>query len=335
MLISFSIFFSIYFNKIKKSQINFSALLINLTSKKKHKAKQFIITNKPFKASNLNLKQIVMEINKCKICMLKKTNSACSLSHHKDNNRNNNNNTFCFKSYTKPRHKCIHNHHHNVEGNRSSAVLSMENQELISLSPIRQHPAVFTQNDYDPDQVNAFTFRILAFLILHFGLIVIAILWHSYLEETRNYFSFKSMISRLNDQNAKYVVYVVYSLISFFFMIMIWVSRLRIQFPLNYFMFFIYTAIMANFYSYATLYHGTSVFIEFFSIILLTLFLLAMLCLCQRKLNMVNNPYLPYPYIYLFVILFLIIFHVSTFTLFLNIIILIKLITNFCSFDSS
>ena len=248
-----------------------------------------------------------MEINKCKICMLKNSNSACSLSHHnKSKNKNkNNNNNYCFNNLNKGRHKCYSNNH--ARDDQSSAVLSMENQELISLSPNRL--PIQQQNDYDPEQVNKFTFRILFFLIAHFSSIIIVIVWHSYMEETKSFYSFKAMTSRLSDRNAKYVVYIVYSVIASFFVLMICISRLRIQFPLNYLMFFIYTVIMANFYGYITLYHGTSVFIEFFSIILLTLFLLAMLCLCQRKLSMIDVPFFPYLYSYLSIMLFLLIFY--------------------------
>ena len=110
-----------------------------------------------------------MEINKCKICLLKNSSSACSLSHHnksRNNKNRNNNNNFCFNNLNKAKYKCQHSNY--ARDDQSSAVLSMENQELISLTPNRlpiqqQLQQQQQHNEYEPEEVNKFTLRILFF----------------------------------------------------------------------------------------------------------------------------------------------------------------------------
>lgn len=251
----------------------------------------------------------------CKLCTLKKTKSECLISKENDNNNNNN----CFKSYNKTRHKCYHNFN---SSKRHSDILSMENQELLPLGAPRMHNNyAFNNEESNSDtfeQINSLSFRILIFLMIHFGFIITTTIFFCYLEEIKSQYAIRSIINKYIDKNAKFIIYFVYFLIFLFFLLMVSISKLKMQLPFQYLIFLIYTLIMSLFYTYLTMFHVTSILIEFFSIILLSLILLSIYCCCQRKYTLINVPYLPYVYSYLSILIFLFIFYLFKISLSVN-----------------
>ena len=244
--------------------------------------------------------------SKCKICLIKKSNSECSIKTTNTNNNNNNNNNNYFNQ--RYQHKCLHNNNKPNESN----IISIENQELISLNPYKKHDYLnnnTNNNDLLEEELNNLTFRILFLLMFHFSSIIITILFFCYLEESNSVYSINSILTKLNDKISKFLFIFIYFLIVLFFILMICISKISLRFPLNLLVFLFYTFIISLFYSYLTQHHANGLFIQFFFIILLDLFLVLLFCFCQRKLTLINKPIVPYIYSYLCLIIFLFIFY--------------------------
>ena len=239
----------------------------------------------------MDLNQNENDKSKCQICIIKKV-SELSVD------KNNNNNNFRSKSRneSRDRHK-----HYNYKHQRALDLLSLNNQEIISLEPPRIDP-------HDIEQANSISLKILITLCFHFVCIISCIICFCYLEEINSKYSLNSFLLKLTNLYPKYLVYLVYFLMFCLFILIVSVARFRMQSPLHFFIFIIYTIIMSLFYSYLTLYHYTNLFVEFFAIVLLSLILLVFFCSCQRKFSLINLPYLPYVYTFTSLIMFLIIY---------------------------
>jgi hypothetical protein len=259
--------------------------------------------------NNFNLNKLKLQTmesakkSKCKICLIKKSNSECSIKTTNTNNNNNNNNNYFNQRY---QHKCLHNNNNKPNG---SNIISIENQELISLNPYKKHDYLHNTNDLLEEELNNFAIRILFLLMFHFSSIIITISFFCYLEESNSVYAINSILTKLNDKISKYLFIFIYFLIVFFFILMICVSKISLRFPFNLLVFLFYTFIISLFYSYLTQHHANGLFIQFFFIILLDLFLLLLFCFCQRKLTLINKPIVPYIYSYLCLIIFLFIFY--------------------------
>lgn len=240
----------------------------------------------------MNFKHNTNNPSQCQICLIKQVSQLSA-------DKNNNNNINKSKYYSN-RHKC-YNKRCQQQQQASCDLLSVENQELISLGP----PRIDSNN---VEQVNSLSLKIILFLGVHFSCIISMIILCCYLEEINSKYSLNLLVFKLTAHYAKYFIYFLYFLMFSFFILIVSAARFRIQSPLHYFMFAAYTLVMSLFYSYLTLYYFTNLFIEFLSIVLLGLILMSLFCSCQRKFSLVNVPYLPYLYTFGSLSLFLAIY---------------------------
>ena len=162
-------------------------------------------------------------------------------------------------------------------------------------------------------QCNLFSLNILKHIFIHYLLIFFILVLFKFLKVNKSNYSMQVFLAKIFNNSivsSTSIIWCSSGLSLTFFILLILCPKLRSCKPVNFIVFFFYTASIGLFYSYLMETYSTDFFLEFNTIVLISLVLLVIFCL-QNKFTLFNVPSLPYVFVYTVLVVFLVIYSVT------------------------